>query len=390
MKVLLQGRSRRSVESSPGGDQVQLEQTATALARDFGVDAHVSFDTEPRLNGFDLVHLFGVVRPQEAWIRARNARRQRKPIVLSPVYCDTSEFDRVARGGATGLLARTLGRDAIEALKALGRGANSGEWTNGVRPLLTRGFTSMQREIVAMSSVFLPNSRSEWRRMTADLSVRVPDDRVIVVPNAPSMPDVPTALQSDSRLASLLPRLRGCILSVARIEGRKNQLNLIRAIRGTEFTLALAGAPAANQQRYVAQVRREALATANVFLLGYVSVQEKLALYRAATVHALPSWMETTGLSSLEAASLDCGLVVTDKGDARDYFGDHAHYCDPDSPASIQAALQRAARTGPSGELARRISAEFTWRRAAEASLAGYEKAMAVAGEPRSHLAGVS
>jgi len=37
-------------------------------------------------------------------------------------------------------------------------------------------------------------------------------------------------------------------------------------------------------------------------------------------VHMLPSWFETTGLSSIEAAVMHCNIVITDKGDTREYF----------------------------------------------------------------------
>jgi len=37
----------------------------------------------------------------------------------------------------------------------------------------------MEREIVDMSSMFLPDSWSEWRRLSRDLELDVSDDRVI-------------------------------------------------------------------------------------------------------------------------------------------------------------------------------------------------------------------
>ena len=40
------------------------------------------------------------------------------------------------------------------------------------------------------------------------------------------------------------------ILSAARIEGRKNQLNLIRALNNTSYTLLLTGLPAPNQRKH--------------------------------------------------------------------------------------------------------------------------------------------
>jgi glycosyltransferase involved in cell wall biosynthesis len=81
-------------------------------------------------------------------------------------------------------------------------------------------------------------------------------------------------------------------------------------------------------------------------------------------------------LSSLEAASMDCALVVSRNGDTEEYFGKHAAYCEPASPDSIGAAIQRARAAGPSAELRSRIADELTWTRAAELTLQGYHRAL--------------
>ena len=97
VRILLQGRSARSIAVNPGGDQVQLKATAHVLRTMMGVDAQTSGEMDPDLSGFDAVHLFGLIRPQEAWVQARNAHRQGRPVFLSTVYCDVWEFERVAR-----------------------------------------------------------------------------------------------------------------------------------------------------------------------------------------------------------------------------------------------------------------------------------------------------
>ena len=95
-----------------------------------------------------------------------------------------------------------------------------------------------------------------------------------------------------------------------------------------------------------------------------------------AKVHALVSWMETPGLSSLEAGAMGCNLVITEKGDTRDYFGDEAFYCDPESVESIRAAVV-AARAAPAKPLLQqRIRTQYTWNKAAEMTFKGYELAL--------------
>ncbi|MGC4059024.1 MAG: hypothetical protein QM743_13050 [Chitinophagaceae bacterium] len=48
------------------------------------------------------------------------------------------------------------------------------------------------------------------------------------------------------------------VMCVARIEGRKNQLNVIRALKGTDFQLYIVGKAAPNHQKYLEQCRQEA------------------------------------------------------------------------------------------------------------------------------------
>jgi glycosyltransferase involved in cell wall biosynthesis len=370
MRVLLQGRSARSIAANPGGDQIQLEATASWLRAE-GVDAQISAEAAPDLGGYDAVHLFGLVRPQETYVQARNAHRQGKPIFLSTVYCDVWEFERVARSGPVGWIARHSNRDVIEALKATGRGINNREWSSGSLALFLRGFSNMQREVLALSSSLLPNSRSEWLRIASDLGLDPADRRVTVVPNGFDA-DTPDSVSKGDPPPAHLAQFKDCMLCVARIEGRKNQLNLVEAIRGTDLTLVLAGPATANQSRYVQRVRDAAASMDRVFVLGAVTPEEKAWLYSLARVHALPSWMETTGLSSLEAAVAGCSLVVTPNGDTRDYFGEDAEYCDPASPSSIRDALLRACAREPSPELEHRIRNEYTWKRCAEATHHAY------------------
>jgi glycosyltransferase involved in cell wall biosynthesis len=99
---------------------------------------------------------------------------------------------------------------------------------------------------------------------------------------------------------------------------------------------------------------------------------ELVEVYRRAAVHVLPSLFETTGLVSLEAAAAGCAVVTTDRGYAREYFGELAYYCDPRRRDSIRSAVADALSGGPSPELRARVLSCYTWRHAAVATAAAY------------------
>jgi glycosyltransferase involved in cell wall biosynthesis len=369
MRVLIQQRSARSLAVSPGGDAVKAEETQRAL-QILGVQVDMSSELAPELDNVDVVNIFNLVRPQEGWHQMRNAKRHGLPVVLSTVYCDAWVVDSSARTGIVGRLAAMGNRDMVEAAKALGRGVARGELHRGVVPLLTRGYTRLQREIISQADVIAPDSVSELRRIEHDLELTIPDDRVVITPNgADSEYYSPTAL-GDVPVPSHLRVYEGAVICVGRIEARKNQLRLVRALADLPVPVVIVGKPAPNQRRYYDEVREAA--GPGVHFVGYVSQEEKRWIYQLGAVHVLPSWFETTGLVTLEAALMGCAVVITPNGDTREYFDDYAHYCAPDSESSIREAVERALESGPSDPLQQRIRDRYTWRKSAEAMLSAY------------------
>ena len=157
---------------------------------------------------------------------------------------------------------------------------------------------------------------------------------------------------------------------MGRIESRKNQLKLIRALNNTRYELYIHGKPSPNNMPYFEQCKAEA--APNIHIGGHLDEEMLYTAYANARVHVLPSYFETTGLSSLEAAVMGCNIVVTDKGDTRDYFADDAWYCDPDSVESIKQAVDAAYNTPYNEAFRQRILSEYTWKRAAEETYKAY------------------
>lgn len=367
MKVLFQ--SRTTLFSVPGGDTVQMIKTAEYLRR-LGVAVDISTDLEPNLDGYDLVHLFNLIRPQEVYLQARNAKGAGKPVVLSTIYADYSEFDRKGRVGAGRLVSNIFSTSQLEYLKVLGRGLKNREVNKGTAALLCNGYRALQHKVIAMTDVFLPNSASEMRRVIKDFPACA-QGCYVVVPNA-----VDTTLfdYNGTADASEFKCYQGCVLCVGRIEGIKNQLNLVRAMRDLPWTLVLVGKPAPNHVGYYEQIVREA--GPNVHIIGQLGHEKLARLYKVARVHCLVSWMETTGLSSLEAGVMGCNLTITNKGDTRDYFQDLAFYCEPDLVESIRDAIVRAYQAPVNPGLRQHVIDNFTWEKAAEKTLEGYRHAL--------------
>ena len=154
----------------------------------------------------------------------------------------------------------------------------------------------------------------------------------------------------------------------------KNQLNLVKALNGTQFKLLIIGSPSPNQKKYYQECKD--LAAPNVSFINSITQEELAEYYKKAKVHVLPSWFETTGLSSLEAAAMGCNVVITDKGDTREYFEDMAYYCDPGSPGSILNAVKLAAKNENDKALQQKIFSAYTWQVTAGLTYRAYEEVL--------------
>ncbi|WP_235011411.1 glycosyltransferase family 4 protein [Bryocella elongata] len=169
---------------------------------------------------------------------------------------------------------------------------------------------------------------------------------------------------------------------MGRIERRKCQLELVQAVKGTHLKLVLIGKPGPNNLAYFEQIKREM--GDNVTIIDHIDQTELPRYYASCKVHALVSWMETAGLSTLEAGNMGANVVITNRGDTQDTFVDLAYYCEPDSVESVRAALLAAHNAPSTPFLRERILANYTWDRAAAATLAAYREILSLADSHRS------
>lgn len=350
MRVLVWLRSGSEI---PGGHRVQAEGTARRTAAS-GIEVVVSSDTDPPLGAFTVVHGFGL--PPDA---VRRCRGEGVAVCLSTVYCSRRwalGLDQRVGGGVQ--LQRRLRLAAVLGVAAL-RLRHVEKYDALVRPL------ALQRLAFESADVLLPNSELEAAIIRRELGVTTP---MAVVPNGidRAVFDRPVA-PSEGR--------EDTVLYVGRLEPHKNQLGLIRALRRRPYKLILVGPAHPHHADYVERCHREA--GDRVEFIDNKTQPELVELYERARVHALPSWYETTGLVSLEAAVLGCNVVSTNRGYAREYFGTNAWYCDPADDRSVAKAVDRAMEAPYDPALRDRIFERYTWQHAAEATLRAYHRALA-------------
>ena len=359
MKIVFITRS--TLYKVPGGDTEQITQTARCL-EDLGIKADVRLTSEPiEYDQYDLLHFSNIIRPSDILY---HTHKTNKPFVISPNLIDYSEYDKKYRKGVTGLIFHLFSANTNEYLKTIVRWLLRKDILKS-KSYVRKGHKKSIQEILENASLLLPNSNSELAFLRKAYSVNSP---YFVVPNG-----INTSVFTPN---SPFLRDSSLVICAARIEGIKNQFNLIRALNNTPFTLMLIGDAAPNQQKYYRKCRD--MAADNVIFTGRLAQEQLARIYKKAKVHVLPSWFETCGISSLEAAAMGCNVVITEKGYAREYFGNDAFYCDPSDPASILRAVEQASQHDPQKDLQNKVLNNYTWHRAASITVEAYKKIIPV------------
>ncbi|QKJ29925.1 glycosyltransferase family 4 protein [Mucilaginibacter mali] len=352
MRVALIARS--TLYTGRGGDTVQIEKTAAYLWK-IGVEADIKLsNANIAYADYDLLHFFNIPRPADM---LRHAKASGKPYVISTILLDQSEYDQHHRRGL-GRLLRFFSADAVEYIKTMARCILGKDHLASLQ-FIWKGQRRSIRELLDGAAMLLPNSASEYDRLVSRYG-KTGDYRVI-----------PNGVELDIFRNKHTSKEPDTVLCVARIEGNKNQLNLIKALNNTRFKVVLVGKPAPNQPDYYKACRE--LAADNITFIDYLPLDELVEHYQKAKVHILPSWFETTGLSTLEAAAMGCNIVITDKGDTRSYFENYAFYCDPESPESILQAVEKAGVAEYDLTLYHKIANNYTWQKTAAETLKAYQ-----------------
>src|SRR5688572_16912576 len=357
MKVALVSRS--TLFSVRGGDTVQVEETARHLQQ-IGVDATIVLTHELKHPmDYDLIHFFNITRPADI---LKHVLHNKTPYVVTPIWIDYAEYDRHHRNGVPGKIFNRLQPSQVEYIKVIARWLKGKDKYPGPA-YLGNGHKKSMRLILERASALLPNSIAEYEVIREQFPT-LPPCTVVTT-------GIDNALFQPSPYAQKNNRT---VLCAARIEGIKNQLQLIKALNSTEYEVLLIGDAAPNQRDYYNKCKRTA--ASNIQFIPFMSHARLLDYYQKAAVHVLPSWYESCGLASLEAAAAGCRVVATRNGFASSFLGDDAFYCEPSSTSSIRQAVDRAMQAEPPIHLQQRIRENNNWHKAALQTSIAYKKVL--------------
>ena len=342
-----------------GGDKIQIENTAAEL-RKLGVEVDISADTDVDLSGYDVVHVFQLDWTPETYLHVNKAKKFGKPIVLSPIHHRVSEVKRFDDEYTFGWrrLTKYFFREQH----------NRDVWKNIYRSVfnlrklkptllsLVIGFVNMHRKTLGMVDKVLVQTELEAKDLKDTYGV---DFSWIKVPNGVGE----HFLHAENEKNQF--DFENYILCVGRIEARKNNLNIIKAVKlfreknNLNTKLVFVGSLNRSDPEYTFWFARAVRRYSWLVHVLHTPNERMAAIFKFAKVCVSASWFETTGLTLLEA--LFCGTNAVASGPrAKEYLGEYATYCDPGDVTSIATAIDKE-YFAPRPKISDTMKKTYTW-----------------------------
>src|SRR6187401_1088065 len=106
--------SRTTLYSNPGGDTIQISNTAQGLKK-MGVNVDIQLaNAKITYTAYDLIHFFNIIRPGDILFHIKASG---KPYVVSTIFVDYSEYEKKTSSGIKNIAFRILSADLIEYIK---------------------------------------------------------------------------------------------------------------------------------------------------------------------------------------------------------------------------------------------------------------------------------
>jgi glycosyltransferase involved in cell wall biosynthesis/GT2 family glycosyltransferase/Flp pilus assembly protein TadD len=353
LRVLFQNRP--TAKSHPGGDTVVMDLLRRELER-LGHRVDVALGPHDP-TGYDLIQAFNFATPEVTENYARRAVAANVPLVVAAIYEDWPLFLNKSLAMTEAL------RDYLQG------GRNEPTFREGVRQVkrLPAAKRAENEYAARHSACLLAWSNSEKARLLRDY----PGCRVEVIALGADHLH-PNDIGPD--LFQNTYGVKDFVLCVGRLETRKNQLMLLKALEHDPIPIVFLTGGFSYQPNYVKLCQMFGRSAKTLFL-DRVSDEMLVSAYRAARVLCMPSWYELPGLVALEALQLGCPVVASRWGTLPDYVPRGVEYCEPDDPADIRSALLRSYDKN-SSEAPQELVRHFQWRETAARLVSVYEEVL--------------
>ena len=154
------------------------------------------------------------------------------------------------------------------------------------------------------------------------------------------------------------------VLHVGLFHENKNQLRLIKALKGTGIDVVFIGGEENGDSTYFDKCKSLAANDKHFHFLGWSDRGSNLlkSAYKHARVFAFPSFQETFGMALIEGAAAGSNIVVSKTLPIHDFHVfDDALFVDPNDENSIRQGVLEAFNTPLNTNLQKRVINFFSW-----------------------------
>ncbi|MDN7226399.1 glycosyltransferase family 4 protein [Planococcus sp. N064] len=227
---------------------------------------------EDKLTNYDVLHIFRL--SEENYALAATAKSSKVPIIISTILQVDKKW----------IISANL-------------------WLTKLLPIHT-GY-SKYKEMLGLADAVITETKKEAEFIAKVYKV---DRKKISV-----IPDIPLVNAKDADPSLIQQRIsskKDFILQVARFDQNKNQLNVIKAMKGSDIPIVFIGGEDHNNQNYYEECKKEA--TDNMHFLGWLDASDPLlsSAFCSAKVVVMPSFQETMGTVAIEGGMAGANLVI--------------------------------------------------------------------------------
>ena len=128
------------------------------------------------------------------------------------------------------------------------------------------------------------------------------------------------------------------ILNVGTIEERKNLLNIVKAITGTDIPLVVIGKKTKYFNKVEKFIKKNKLQN-QIFFLENVSMEELAAVYKLAEIFVYPSVFEGFGIPVIEALFSGTSVITSNTSCLPEAGGPDSLYVNPTQPEDLKSKI---------------------------------------------------
>lgn len=323
MKILLSSYNT-CCQNKAGGVQTRIRKIYELLKlRGIQVDYFSAFDSD--LRNYDVLHVFMLDYETRGLIKC--AKRLGLKVILSSIV-SISERRKLR-------ILRFLTRLGIPTLY------------------------KYNREILNNVDAIIVESQKESEYIQECYNIEA--SKLFVIPNGIHKSDA-----KGEGILSIVPNKK-FILQVGRFDQNKNQLNVIRAVKGTDINVVfIGGADETLSSEYFNKCKEEAKGFDNITFLGWLPQDSPLFISALRNAHALilPSFFETFGLVALEGAINGAHVCLSNTLPINDYnIFDKSLTFSPSSVSDIHNVLIDVIKRSRSNDVQAKVEEFFSWDR---------------------------